>query len=109
MVHFGLEFAARYTPLISQDKNEINAKVAKIADSFAALIKCQWEISRGNQVEFLEARDSIQEQIDVYAEKYDFVRKFIELFLNEDITRISVDKLMPRDWVKNTDAGKMRD
>ena len=100
---------ARYTPLISQDKNEINAKVAKISDSFAALIKCQWEISRGNKVEFLEARDSIQEQIDIYTEKYDFVRKFIELFLNEDITRISVDKLMPRDWVKNTDAGKMRD
>lgn len=99
---------ARYAPLMSQDKNEINAKVAKIADTFAALIKCQWEISRGNGVEFSEAKDSLQEQIDVYAERYDFVQTFIDVFLNEDITRISVDKQMPRDWVKNTDAGKMK-
>ena len=97
----------RYTPLISQDKNEMNAKVAKIADTFAALIKCQWEISRGNAVEFAEARKSLQIQIDVYAEHFDFVRTFIELFLNEDITRISVDRQMPHDWVQNTDAGKM--
>ena len=83
---------ARYTPLICQDKSEINAKVAKIADTFAALIKCQWEISRGNGVEFSAAKESLQEQIDVYAEKYDFVRTFITLFLHEDITRISVDE-----------------
>lgn len=99
---------ARYTPLICQEKSEINAKVAKIADTFAALIKCQWEISRGNGVEFSAAKESLQEQIDVYAEKYDFVRTFITLFLHEDITRISVDEQMPRDWVKNTDAGKMK-
>ena len=48
--------------------------------------------SRGNGVEFSAAKESLQEQIDVYAEKYDFVRTFITLFLHEDITRISVDE-----------------
>ena len=98
------QLKARYTPLFKQDKNDINAKVAKIADTFAALIKCQWEISHGNAVDFKDALESIEQQIEVYAEHYDFVRTFIELFLSEDITRITVDK-QNSDWVKNTDAG----
>jgi 5'-deoxynucleotidase len=101
-----IELQARYQPLISQDKeNDINARVAKIADVICAYAKCQFELKKSN-TEFTDASKSLVNQIAVYAKQYPFVTTFMKVFIEGAFDTLDT-QANDMKWLDNTDAGKL--